>query len=398
MRLSEWKDSTGNTVSTGSSNTMIGVKTSSKSNTSFEERFRRLLRYHVKHNSLSLDRVLRMKIYDDGFTYTEHRDKKDEVDVIVHIEPSSETWQLKVYINRKQEVDFTGTGYVDLLKWLRKYLVLPVAGTPEYSNILHEWLDSNGKKINTSSATVSKSPSTKNYPDQTGIYKKLLSRIDADNICRYVLNLLDDRILAITVDTVYKKNIGIKIIYKPYVPCYLLQVTTDRGVKELNDLTFQDILNLLQAAAVLNDTSLDESINSSLKAVPEKLYHATYLPFLDSIKAKGLGNTENKMWSDSKTGVVYLANDPWVAESYAEESEWLEEIDDPDKYLNNIIILEVDVSKLDSNRLFIDSNVLLDEQEENATWEYHGIIPWEAIKIFNSSIAEDFKLYENLWD
>ena len=85
------------------------------------------------------------------------------------------------------------------------------------------------------------------------------------------------------------------------------------------------------------------------------------------------------MWADSKIGIVYLADDPWVAESYAAEAEWLDEIGEPDKYLDNIIVLEIDVAKLDINKFEIDSNVLLDEGEENTTWEYHGIIPWEAI-------------------
>ena len=134
---------------------------------------------------------------------------------------------------------------------------------------------------------------------------------------------------------------------------------------------------------------------------PKKLYHATYRPFLKSIQQKGLGNTKRKMWSDSKRGVVYLANDPWVAESYAEESEWVDERDDPDKYFDNIIILEIDTSKLDATKLFVDSNVLLDEDEENATWEYHGIIPWEACKIFEDttlSLADEIKEYDNLWN
>lgn len=131
--------------------------------------------------------------------------------------------------------------------------------------------------------------------------------------------------------------------------------------------------------------------------IPNKLYHATYLQFLDSIKANGLGNTENKMWTDSKPGVVYLANDPWVAESYAETSEFLEDREDADDFLDNIIILEVDTEKLDSAKLNIDKNVLLYDDEESATWEYDDCIPWEACKIFNSSIAEDFRLYENLF-
>lgn len=116
--------------------------------------------------------------------------------------------------------------------------------------------------------------------------------------------------------------------------------------------------------------------------IPNKLYHATYKQFLNSIKQKGLGNTKNKMWKDSKLGVVYLAGDPWVAESYAEESEWLDEVDDADEYLDNIVILEINSNNLDKNNLFVDENVLLDEDTENATWEYHGVIPWSRCKIY----------------
>lgn len=132
--------------------------------------------------------------------------------------------------------------------------------------------------------------------------------------------------------------------------------------------------------------------------MPDKLYHATYKTFLKSIQQKGLGNTKIKMWSDSKPGVVYLADDPWVAESYAEESEWVDEREDPDRYLDNIIILEIDVAKLDKDKLEVDKNVLLDEDEANATWEYHGIIPWEACKIFESNLNEEFDNYSNLWN
>lgn len=95
------------------------------------------------------------------------------------------------------------------------------------------------------------------------------------------------------------------------------------------------------------------------------------------------------MYEDSKPGVVYLANEPEVAESYAECSDWIEEQDEADDL--DIIIIEVDADKLDLNKLYVDENVLLDEDEENATWEYHGIIPWEACKIYDS---QDFELVE----
>lgn len=39
------------------------------------------------------------------------------------------------------------------------------------------------------------------------------------------------------------------------------------------------------------------------------LYHATYLPLLESIKKTGLGGTTQTYWEDSKPGVVYLSTD-----------------------------------------------------------------------------------------
>lgn len=117
-------------------------------------------------------------------------------------------------------------------------------------------------------------------------------------------------------------------------------------------------------------------------SVPKKLYHATYERFIKSIKQKGLGNTTQTMYEDSIPGVVYLANEPEVAESYAECSDWIEEQDENTPGLD-IVILEINVSKLDKSKIHIDKNVLLEEGEKNATWEYHGIIPWEACKIIN---------------
>lgn len=129
--------------------------------------------------------------------------------------------------------------------------------------------------------------------------------------------------------------------------------------------------------------------------LPAKLYHATYAQFLSSIQTNGLGNTQNKMWTDSKTGVVYLAKDPWEAESYAEESEWLDDKEDVYDYLDNIVILEIDTDKLDVNNLYRDEN-LLPGGDEVIGFEYHGIIPWEACRVFESTISEEFHEYENL--
>jgi hypothetical protein len=108
--------------------------------------------------------------------------------------------------------------------------------------------------------------------------------------------------------------------------------------------------------------------------IPQYLYHATYKPLLKKIKEKGLDTSDSKKaWDDSVPGYVYLALDPYVAESYAEESEMV-----PESWSDNIIILKVDTSKLDKSKLFIDQNV---QNNEGDTLEYRGTIPWEALSL-----------------
>lgn len=106
--------------------------------------------------------------------------------------------------------------------------------------------------------------------------------------------------------------------------------------------------------------------------IPEILYHATYKPLLKKIKEEGLDTTKSKKaWEDSKPGLVYLAKDLEVAASFAEESEMV-----PESYLDNIIILHIDSSKLDKSKISIDKNVI---DNQGDTLEYEGVIPWSAI-------------------
>lgn len=99
------------------------------------------------------------------------------------------------------------------------------------------------------------------------------------------------------------------------------------------------------------------------------LYHATYKRLVASIKKNGLGGkgSEKKKWEDSQDGVVYLAVSPEIAESYAETSDMV-----PDEWLDEIVMLKIDKSKLDKSKLHIDKNV---QDNEGDTLEYHGIIP-----------------------
>ena len=128
-----------------------------------------------------------------------------------------------------------------------------------------------------------------------------------------------------------------------------------------------------------------KDLKEEVEDVPQYLYHATYKPLLKKIKEIGLDTSSSKKaWNDSISGHVYLALDPYVAESYAEESEMV-----PESWLDNITILKVDTNKLDKSKLFIDQNV---QDNEGDTLEYRGVIPWEALSL--QELNEDESLHK----
>lgn len=109
--------------------------------------------------------------------------------------------------------------------------------------------------------------------------------------------------------------------------------------------------------------------------IPNILYHATYRPLLRKIKKEGLIPGKRKNWdSDSKIykNYVYLANDPDVAESYAETAEFVRE-----EWIDDIVILQINTSLLDKKKFGKDHNNL-----EGDTFQYEGVIPWSAINIY----------------
>ena len=110
---------------------------------------------------------------------------------------------------------------------------------------------------------------------------------------------------------------------------------------------------------------------------PQKLYHATYKALLPKIKEEGLGGVSSKPnWEDSKSGVTYWAISDDIAFSYAESSELV-----PEEWLDEIIIFECDINNFDLSKLFIDKNVI---DNDNITFEYHSIMPFTKLKIVES--------------
>jgi hypothetical protein len=121
-----------------------------------------------------------------------------------------------------------------------------------------------------------------------------------------------------------------------------------------------------------NPDAWNPKIDEASEHIPDVLYHATYKPRLKSIKLRGLGAGGKRNWEDSKRGIVYLAIDPEVAVSYAESSDMV-----PDDWLDEIIVLEIPTAVLDKSKLILDQNVIGNEGD---TLEYHGIIPFSAVR------------------
>jgi len=106
-----------------------------------------------------------------------------------------------------------------------------------------------------------------------------------------------------------------------------------------------------------------------------KLYHATYSAYLDSILEKGLIPNYNTNWDFSER-YIYLTSDPEIALYFAEAAEEV-----PEEYLDEIVIIEVNIEDLNVDKLRVDDNISQDEEEEPYSFQYKGTIDPELITI-----------------
>jgi len=117
------------------------------------------------------------------------------------------------------------------------------------------------------------------------------------------------------------------------------------------------------------------------------LYHATYKPLLASIFEHGLNPSKGKPnWSDSSSSHVYLTTDPNLAEDFASNSD-IDSVDED--WYDQIIVLAIDVSKLDLDKLKVDENVDFDPDEEIYSYQNAGVIPYSAIDHIINEKEED---------
>ena len=162
MRLKEWKDSTGNKVSTGST----GNASTGSSSGSYKKRFEKLIKYHIDHASSELESITRKNIADGYFRLSEHYNdgsKEFDRDIIVAVDKGTEEFEIHIFIDHKEVQSIQRKGYKDFVSAIEPYMFLPDNGTQEYTDLLTEWVDNKGKKVslNNSSATVTSAKTNK---------------------------------------------------------------------------------------------------------------------------------------------------------------------------------------------------------------------------------------------
>ena len=127
--------------------------------------------------------------------------------------------------------------------------------------------------------------------------------------------------------------------------------------KNLSDATKEIIHDLLiKINSATEKKSIKESYNQQNSEIfgTDFLYHATYRPYWEEIQKDGfISGGKHCNWQDlSKANLIYLARDPEVAYSYCETSDSV-----PEEFLDQIVVLQIDINKLNIDSLNIDENV-----------------------------------------
>lgn len=148
MELREWQYINKPTANSASS------ASSSAGNKSFKKRFDKLIQYYGQHLPAEVDYVIVNLLTKDTLDFTENYNDGDKVRYNIFIDPATEAWKIKYSVNGQLTDDLSGTGWPELLKILRTgYIEVPATTTPEYNNLLTEWVVMNNK---TSSAGYKK--------------------------------------------------------------------------------------------------------------------------------------------------------------------------------------------------------------------------------------------------
>ncbi len=138
-------------------------KPASNSSGSFKKRFEKLIKYHIDHASSELESITKKDIKDTYFRLSEHYNNSHhefDRDLVVSYDKDSDTFMFRIFIDGKEVDNILRKGYENFVTAIEPYMFLPDSGTQEYDDLLVEWVAM--KNSNTSSQPASgKSKATK---------------------------------------------------------------------------------------------------------------------------------------------------------------------------------------------------------------------------------------------
>jgi hypothetical protein len=252
MILKEWKDANGNKVSSSSTTN----NSPSNSSGSFKKRLDKLITYYGQHLPAEVDFITVNLLTNDTLDFTEFYNDRSSASYNIYIGPTTEAWRLKITVQGKLKDDLAGQGWTELLKTLRTYITVPVVSTPEYKELLKEWVDSKGNKVSTSSSSTPQPTTSAKPQSQVKRYSKLLKQIDTDGLSTRRINKFNDTTLDITVNTAKRHDLNLRMEYQPVTDDYIFTVD---GKTSKGWAWFEDILELLIIGGVIKNTNLCES-------------------------------------------------------------------------------------------------------------------------------------------
>lgn len=133
MKLNEW-----NLMSQPA-----GSTTNNSSSSGYKKRFEKLIKYHIDHASSELERVTAKDIRDNYFRLSEHYNtglSEFDRDIIVSYDKDSNTLMLRVFVDSKEVYSTLCYSYEEFIEVASAYMYLPDSFTPEYNDLLTEWV------------------------------------------------------------------------------------------------------------------------------------------------------------------------------------------------------------------------------------------------------------------
>lgn len=390
--------------------------------TGYKKRFEKLIKYHIDHASSELESVTHKEVKDDGFHLSEHYNVgASEFDrtIIVSVNKYTDEFFLSIFVDGKVVYRNEHEDYEKVLEVLTDtYMFLPIAGTQEYDDLLteslNEWQLMNPPKASQSgSATSSKTNKEKfaeliaymqkhkdsstiftsvNGPNDTGFeYEEQRASADGSEYNLSVeVSLSNHDLFTIHVDNDGKRVYNIMA----------------KGWEEL--LEYLRIYFHAPNMGSPEYTSLTESFSSELKewkpiSTPSTLYKNKFKKLLDY----HLSNDYHIKHGSSQGTVELLSEDNDKALFKYKET-WEDGGSNKHETITGTAYFKKDASWWILKMVDGEQKESIDGNDFNELvkklYRYFTLPPTNSseyqalLEEVDSTIANDFKTYENLWD